>query len=94
MRWRTSTPLLIAFCTCCGVLIECFLAAAPTDAQIYRWRDDRGTLVLSDRPRSTEADAVSASAISRATVSGDAQLRRQGARINQSPCAANRRARQ
>ena len=64
-RWHTSTPLVITFCTCCAVFTECFLAAAPADAQIYKWRDGHGTLVLSDRPRSIEADAVPSPAISR-----------------------------
>ena len=67
-RWRAATPLVIAFCAFCAAFAECFLAAAPADAQIYRWRDGSGALVLSDRPRSTETDAVSAPAISQAPI--------------------------
>jgi len=66
MRWRAATPLLVAFCTFCAAFAECFLTAAPADAQIYTWRDDSGALALSDRPRSIETDAVPAPAISRA----------------------------
>lgn len=38
-----------------SVLVCMGLGASAADAQIYSWRDDAGTLVLSDRARSTDA---------------------------------------
>jgi soluble lytic murein transglycosylase-like protein len=45
---RSLRPLLVA-------LPLLALYPAPADAQIYAWRDDAGTLVLSDRPLSKKA---------------------------------------
>jgi soluble lytic murein transglycosylase-like protein len=43
-----------------GSLVAASLAAAvPADAQIYSWRDDAGTLVLSNKPREGTAPVLS-----------------------------------
>ena len=43
-----------------GSLVAASLAAAvPADAQIYSWRDDAGTMVLSNKPREGAAPVVS-----------------------------------
>ena len=43
-----------------GSFVAASLAAAvPADAQIYSWRDDAGTLVLSNKPREGTAPVLS-----------------------------------
>ena len=58
-----------------GVLVS--VVATTAEAQIYTWRDDAGTLVLSDRPRDANARTVGvgrtrAFRTTRATMSPDA----------------------
>ena len=58
MRRYSATFLIVG---CIGALF----ATARADAQIYSWRDDSGTLVLSDVPRSSGMQTVAVAATNR-----------------------------
>jgi len=45
------------------VLLLCLAAAVPAEAQIYTWRDASGTLVVSNKPRTSAGAAVSTYAV-------------------------------